>query len=249
MDSKNTKSLWDYVCQKRLVYAIIISCWLLPIIIHIGRIFEKGITFQHGKANVYSIDHKNVSNHDEVGYLCYAYEGDKRLLFTPMSYIMNLVNDITVFLVILISSGISIIAFKKEVQKMNHSEEMKRDELKRFRFNFIARLKQRKLGAMIICVCLCYVMLRLPLTIIGNEGIPHLKFAFASCLFLYHLQFTLHSIIYPIGCREFRNSYLDVLKKVFPCFLKNESTVGFQSMFCINRQEREKTLVDKRTMI
>ena len=102
-------------------------------------------------------------------------------------WVMNLANDITVFLVILISSGISIISFKKAVQEMNDLEEMKRDELKRFRFNFIARLKQRKLGAMIFCICLCYVMLRLPLTIIGNEGIPQWKFAFASCLFPYNL--------------------------------------------------------------
>ena len=67
-------------------------------LIHLARLFEKGIIFQHGKAfdtnrtpieSNKTIDvFNNVSSSDEVGYLCYAYDGEKRVLFTPMSYVM-----------------------------------------------------------------------------------------------------------------------------------------------------------------
>ena len=185
--------------------------------INLARFYEEGIKFRPGKVNT-------TDSVAEVGYLCYAYEGERRVLFTPVSYAMNLSNDITVFVIILISSGISFIAFKKEVHAMNKSPEMKRDELKRFRFNFIARLKERKLGAIIFCICLCYVFLRLPLTIIGNESIPYWKLKFAIFMFLYNLQFTFHSVVYPIGGKEFRYCYLDMLKKIFPCCFKCLST-------------------------
>lgn len=214
--SESTKQLWDYICKKRLVYAIVLSCWLLPVLINLARVFEQGITFKPGKTN--------QTPDEEVGYLCYAYEGRQRVLFTTMSYAINLVNDIAVFVVILISNGISIFAFKNEVQKMNDAEVMERDELKRLRYNIISKLKERKLGAMVFCICLCYILLRLPLTIIGNESIHYWNFKFAFCMFLYNLQFTIHSVIYPIGGKDFAICYLDMLKKIFPCCFHNHST-------------------------
>ena len=201
-----------------MVYAIVLVCWLLPVLINLARIFEQGITFNTGKTN------QTLESPEEVGYLCYAYEGPKRVLFTTWSYAINLVNDIMVFVVILISSGISIFAFKIEVQEMNEAKEMERDELRRFRYNLISKLKERKLGAMVSSICLCYILLRLPLTIIGNENINYWNFRFAFCMFLYNLQFTIHSIIYPIGGKDFAICYLDLLKKIFPCCFHNETT-------------------------
>ena len=107
---------------------------------------------------------------------------------------------------------------------MNEAEEMERDELKRFRYNLISKLKERKLGAMVFCICLCYILLRLPLTIIGNESIHYWNFKFAFCMFLYNLQFTIHSVIYPIGGKDFAICYLDMLKKIFPCCCHIHST-------------------------
>ena len=193
---------------------------------NLARIFEQGITFKPGKTNQ-TLD-------EEVGYLCYAYEGPKRVLFTTMSYTISLVNDIVVFVVILISSGISIFAFKKEVQEMNEAEEMERDELKRFRYNALSKLKERKLGAMVFCICLCYILLRLPLTIIGNESIQYWNFKFAFCMFLYNLQFTIHSVIYPIGGKDFAICYLDMLKKIFPCCFHLRSTNDNMSLALLN---------------
>lgn len=199
-----------------MVYVVICATWIFPILIHLPRIFEPGVTFGPGK------NHSAEENPSEVGYLCYSYEDRRRVLSSTTNYVFNLANDTIVLIIVLISSIISIWGFNRQVLEMR--DKLSKDELKLFRYNFIAALKQKKLSITIFSICLSYFVLRLPLVIIGNTTISHITFGFAFCVFLYNLQFCVHFMIYAVGGKHFAEAYYDMLKLIFPCCSGNPST-------------------------
>ena len=180
------------------------------------KVFESDVIFAPGKGP------QARENGTEVGYLCYSHQNERRVIFTRMQYNLNLFSDIMVLLVVIISSGISVWGFKTEVKHKRNKLEA--DQLKLFRYNVITTLKEKRLNITVCSICITYIVLRLPLYVLGQIEINHIGFGIGFCFFLYNMQFCIHFLIYAIGGKDYREAYRDMLNLIFPCCCKRQTT-------------------------
>ena len=206
-----TKTIWEKLCEKKLVYLLIVATWLLPTMINLPKSFEQGVDFQPGK-----LPNSTSTNRSEVGYLCYPTENGTKVMWTDTQFELNLTTDILVLLAILISATISWLSFKREIS--DNRDKLAHDQIRLLRYNIVAKLKKKDLSLSVSIICITYIICRFPLAIIGTSSdINHHTFWLQFCSLLYDLQFGLHFLVYAIFQNNYRDAYFDVLKRIFPC--------------------------------
>ena len=207
-----TKKLWGKICEKKIVYVLLVASWLLPTMINLPKSFEADVDFQPGKNRTV----QDNENGEEVGYLCYPTEDGKKVMWTHIQFVLNLTTDILVLLTIIISGTISWLSFKREVH--DNRDKLEHDQLRLLRYNIIAKLKKKDLSLSVSIICITYIICRFPLAISGRySGINGLTAWLQFCSLLYNLQFGLHFLVYAIFHNNYRDAYCDVLRKIFPC--------------------------------
>ena len=107
--SPQSKELWGRFCQSRIVYLQIFAHWLLPTLLNLPKSFEDGVSFAPGK-NLASV------NASDIGYICYSRVNDISVMWTDTQFGLNMATDILVLLTIIISGGLSWLAFRREVE-------------------------------------------------------------------------------------------------------------------------------------
>ena len=196
------------------------AMWILPTLISLPKSFEPNVEFRPGAGK-------------ETGYICYPvqildnisihnWEGnatERMVLFTETQFQLNIATDIIIAVLIIVCGLISWHSFKMELT--NNRERLEHNQLMLFRYNLVAKLKERNLNLSVIIICTSYIFLRLPLIFLGW----HLEVKDSNVLIgiftmLYNLQFVLHFVIYVVVQHDYRNAYCDLLARVFPC-IKN----------------------------
>ena len=204
--STKVKLIWNKICDHKYVYLIIILVWILPIVINLPERFEPGISYAPG-------------NGTGVGYVCYAVEGGKFVIFTKEQWIFCLLTDIFLFIVIILSYLVARSGIKKETAK-TRSVILERGISKRqsrlFEFKTYTKSIHRGLRLTISLICLSWVIFRLPLIILGRAEID--SYAFNFLFAMYSMQFSIHFIMYAIVEESYRSAYKDILKEAFSCF-------------------------------
>ena len=160
-----TKTIWEKLCEKKLVYLLIVATWLLPTIINLPKSFEQGVDFQPGKlpkSFEQGIDFhpgKNSSdysaNRSEVGYLCYPTENGTKVMWTDTQFVLNLTTDILVLLAIVISATISWLSFKREIS--DNRDKLAHDQIRLLRYNIVAKLRKKDLSLSVSIICVTYL--------------------------------------------------------------------------------------------
>ena len=213
--SQRIKLIWNKVCDHKYVYLIILLTWTLPIVINVPKRFEPGITFSPG-------------NGSGTGNLCYAIENGKRVIFTERQWYFSLCINITIFCAIIISYLITWCGIKKEnEQKMDIiSEEINRRSIRLFGYKVHARAVKKDLHLTTSLICICFIVFRLPLIVLGRSKLEQTLFSFLFAL--YTLQFCFHFIIYAIIQKTYRRAYCDILNVMVPCFFKCQRTISHE---------------------
>ena len=204
--SKKVKLIWNKICDHKYVYLIIALAWILPILINLPERFEPGIDYAPG-------------NGTGVGYVCYAVEGGKLVVFTKEQWIFSLVTDIFLFTVIIISYLVAWCGIKKETAKTRSvilERGISTRQSRLFEFKTHTKSIQRDLRLTISLICLSWVIFRLPLIILGRAEIDSNTFNFLFAM--YSMQFCIHFIMYAIVEKSYRSAYKDILNEIFSCF-------------------------------
>ena len=204
--SPQSKELWGRFCQSRFVYLQIFATWLLPTLLNLPKSFEDGVSFAPGK-NLASV------NASDIGYICYSRVNDSSVMWTDTQFDLNMATDILVLLTIVISGGLSWLAFRREVDE-NRSK-IEHNEINLFRYNLIAKLKERNLNLSISIICIIYIVCRFPFALSSQLSLNTSTLWLMFCFILYNFQFSLHFLVYPTFQPHYRNAYCDVLRPIY----------------------------------
>ena len=223
--STTTREIWKSICDNRLTYLIVVAVWICPILLSLPKSYEKGVTFEPGGNNT----------DEELGYLCYPVEADQngspqKVIFTNLQQIMNMVTDISLFVVIVISYVVTWCIFKKEAEG---AMDVLPEGCRREEFNEQVKHLRKSLSIAIGLVSVCFLVLRLPLIIFvreldllghtgggGKDGIAFISPGLGICVLLFQLQFCVNFVIYAIFMADYRNAFLDALYLMCPCCFK-----------------------------
>ena len=206
--SKTTSNIWNKICDLKLVYLVIFTTWIFPILINLHKQFEPGIEFSPGNGN-------------ETGHVCYAKENGTYVGLTTWQWRSSVVNNILLFIVIITSYLIAWCGIKKENEKNREKivalKSAGNRQIRLFGYNVHAQKLQKDIRLTGSIICLTYVVSRLPLIILGYYKVSNVTLAI---WILYIFQYCMHFITYAIIQKKYRKAYCDVLRIVFPCMSK-----------------------------
>ena len=176
---------------------------MLPILASLPKSFEDGVTFKLA---------------EETGSerFCYSEEKDSRLMFTKVQNIVNLTSYGTVFVIIVISYLMTWWLLKKNVQEAREIDDGGTQ-------TNIEQVESRRKSLLIAIglIFVCYIVLRLPLAIVGpTYEIDSISSWLGICVLLFEMQFCTNVIIYAVFMADFREAFLDVFYLMCPCCFK-----------------------------
>ena len=209
--SAKSKEVWKNLCERNLVYLLIVLFWVIPVLTMLPKYFETGVKFTPG-------------NGQEVGYMCYPMEtsfqntNGTRVWFTQTQYVINLSNDIFILLIMVGSIFIIWHGFQREVK--DNKTRLQGNERGLTFVNTIAKAAEKQLITTAVIICTTYVVLRLPLYIYGRTEITFIPVGLAACVLLYVMQFCTHFVIYAIIQNGYQRAYHDTLRLIFPSCIK-----------------------------
>ena len=134
-------------------------------------------------------------------------------MWTDTQFGLNIATDILVLLTIIISGGYSWLAFRREVDE--NRIKIEHNQIHLFRYNLIAKLKERNLNLSISIICIIYIVCRFPLALSSQLSLNTSTLWLMFCFILYNFQFSLHFIVYPIFQPHYRKAYCDVLRHIY----------------------------------
>ena len=201
-------------CNEKLSYILILVVWILPtLLLGLPKSFESGVEFRPGDGT-------------ESGYQCYSAERSTgannewtNVWFTKLQYTLNLINDASLLIIMLLSILLIWLSFERQAndQTTRQSTDLGKAVVLR-----VTQAKRKSLYKTAAFLCTPNILLRLPLYIYGRQAITNPPVGLGICTLLYNLQFCTHFIIYRFIHRDYDCAYTDMLRKLFPTCMKKE---------------------------
>ena len=198
--------------------------WVLPILLlGLPKSFESGVRFSPG-------------NGTESGYQCYPQErpvilkNDLRITchkewisvwFTKLQYSLNLINDVSLLIIMLISILLIWLSFE---MKMKNQTMRQSTEFGRAWVHTITQVQRKSLYKTAAFLCTPNIVLRLPLYVYGRVPIINPPIGLGICTLLYNLQFCTHFLIYQFINKDYDSAYRDLLRKLFTICMKKKDS-------------------------
>ena len=193
--------------------------WALSVLFTLPKSFEKDV--------VYKPAGKEKNTKEEVGYLCYIREGNQKVMFTTLQKGLNIIADISILAVIVISYAITwwlYLKARKENQRVQDANKLNADQLEVL--NKHVKHIRTSLSTAIGLISICFVVLRLPLAIFirtvpkGENGISFISPGLGTCVLFYQMQFCVNFIIYAVFMADYRKAFVDAFRLTCPCLFK-----------------------------
>ena len=202
--------------NKNLTYILIMVVWVLPILLlGLPKSFESGVRFSPG-------------NGTESGYQCYSEERRVgcneewiSVWFTRLQCSLNLINDVSLLIIMLISILLIWLSFE---MKMKNQTMRQSTEFGRAWVHNITQAQRKSLYKTAAFLCTPNIVLRLPLYVYGRVPIIDPPIGLGICTLLYNLQFCTHFLIYQFINKDYDSAYRDLLRKLFPICMENEDS-------------------------
>ena len=195
------------MAESKIVYLIVVALWVMPILVNIPKSLERNVEFSPGKGN-------------NFGYLCYSkmLPNETVVVFTPTQYILNLVNDLIILIIIVVSGLVTFIRFRQNVKKRK-SLLGQNNEIAHLALNIQARMGKNHIAITASVTGIFYILFRLPLYIMANpwkiDGQNYL--VTGGTVILYIMQFCCHFLIHTLLSRSYREAFADILRPIIPC--------------------------------
>ena len=214
--SESTSAFREKVAESKLVYLILVALWIMPILINIPKSLENNVEFAPGKGN-------------DFGYLCYSkirtstnhVENPTVVVFTPNQYIINLVNDLSILIVIVGSGLVTLLRYRQNAKTRERKVE-DHHPVEAIRIKIQARIVKSHIAITASVTGIFYLLFRLPLYIMANpwavNGQDYL--ATGATVILYMMQFCCHFLIHTLLSKSYGEAFKDLLRPIFPCCFK-----------------------------
>ena len=207
MFSKETRCLWEQMCDKGLAYVEIPCLWIVVILCLLPCWIKEDAT-EFG-----------TGNGTENGYFCYPKQNGTLVFISDLEKTYNLVTDTLALLVIVLSGGIVIWSYKQERNVLE--KQLKEEDLLIIRIytDQVKRNIQHSTGAII----LSYVVLRIPWIIfIEFSSAEGFSVGMRISALLYWTKCSLIFLLLAFTNKNYRKAYKDFIKMLLSCCFRFE---------------------------
>ena len=187
------KNLWNMFCDRKYVYFLFLVNWTVPILIRLPTRFETGVDFAPG-------------NGSGIGYICYAIEDGKRVVFTNVQWEFSVAYSTTILAIIVVSYLSSWWGLKKENER---NLKIIKGSMGISGYNNHVHSIKRDLRMTASLICLCMIIFRLPLIIFGRAEVEKHNFYLFECIIFLAILFPFH---------YFCNCPGEISKSILGCF-------------------------------
>ena len=205
---KNIGDQWKKYLGERLINLQLFIVWVLPLLCWISIWFQEDVTY-------------DVSFGEEDGRVCYPYStenGEQRILFTYLQYLMLIVTDSLVFTSIIISGA--IVFFRLKIRAAKDIEKEENNPVKILATEVIKKAKIKILNKTMGWVIGAFVILRLPFFIIasiaGMNVEDSFNWYFRVALILYVARFSVMPIMLAKFNDNAKKACSDLMKPLTP---------------------------------
>ena len=202
--SETTRDLWQKMRDGKLLFVQIAVIWVLPSLIWIPAWLEE-VEFKTG-------------NGTEDGHICYAMQNGTKVHVTKTQLPILFFTDIMVLLTLIVSCGILMWSFRKEVAETMEYHKNDKEYIKQYRETTLKIIKKLKWSTVLLCIV--YFILRVPWLIFAGHDAESFAYGFHICSILYIMKYSIMVIFFGLAHQNFRKAYLDILKLSFPCCFK-----------------------------